>query len=107
MREAARSVPAGSRTRRRSTIVAVLSNDGVEALGEPSTATLATAGGTDVVMGLYGPDDRTTLLAFDDDSGTGLNARIRRLLPAGRYWVRVRHWHPEGQGSYRLRLDLL
>lgn len=69
-------------------------------------ATVATFGGTDVVMGLYGPGDRATLLAFDDDSGTGLNARIRRRLPAGRYWVRVRHWHPEGQGSYRLRLDV-
>lgn len=76
------------------------------ALASDTVATLATTGGTDVVMGLYGPDDRGTLIAFDDDSGTGLNARIRRLLPAGRYWVRVRHWHPEGQGAYRLRLDL-
>ncbi|HUO85989.1 MAG TPA: peptidase [Thermoanaerobaculia bacterium] len=77
-----------------------------EVAPEPALVTLATRGGTDVVMGLYGPDDRGTLLAFDDDSGAGLNARIRRLLPAGRYWVRVRHWHPEGQGAYRLRLDL-
>lgn len=76
------------------------------ALGEDATATLATRGGSDVVMGLYGPDDRTALLAFDDDSGSGLNARIRRLLPAGRYWVRVRHWHSEGEGAYRVRLDL-
>jgi hypothetical protein len=76
------------------------------ALAADAVATLATAGGTDVVMGLYGPDDRGTLLAFDDDSGTGLNARIRRLLPGGRYWVRVRHWHPQGQGAYTLRLDV-
>lgn len=75
-------------------------------LRDDADATLATLGSSDVVMGLYGPGDRTTLLAFDDDSGRGLNARIHRRLPADRYWVRVRHWHPEGQGSYRLRLDV-
>ena len=35
-----------------------------------------TEGRTDLVMALYGPDSETKLVARDDDSGTGLNAKI-------------------------------
>lgn len=69
-------------------------------------ATLLTGGNTDVVMSLFGPDDETSLLAWDDDSGEGLNAHIQRLLQSGQYWVRVRHWHPRGIGDYQIELRL-
>ncbi|REJ75815.1 MAG: peptidase [Acidobacteria bacterium] len=75
-------------------------------LQETSQILLETSGGTDVVMSVFGPDDETRLAAFDDDSGTGLNARIGRLLPAGGYLVRIRHWHPRGTGEYDLRLSV-
>ena len=68
---------------------------------------LETTGPTDVVMALFGPDDETRLLEFDDDSGMRRNARLASYLPAGGYLVRVRHFWPRGQGSYRLRLDRL
>jgi hypothetical protein len=63
---------------------------------------LRTEGPTDVVMSLFGPDDETALRAFDDDSGKGANARIVRTLPAGRYVVRVQHFHPTGTGEYEV-----
>lgn len=63
---------------------------------------IETGGRTDVQMGLYGPDDRTRLLAHDDDSGRGLNALIRQSLQPGLYWVRVRHYRPRGTGKYTI-----
>lgn len=69
-------------------------------------ATISTHGPTDVVMGLYGPNDPTRLVAVDDDSGKDFNAKIRASLDAGKYWVRVRHWHPTGTGRYQVELLL-
>jgi len=66
--------------------------------------TIETDGTTDVVMGLFGPDDRTRLVDFDDDSGSGLNARISAQLDAGDYFVRVRHYWPRGTGAYSITM---
>jgi hypothetical protein len=63
-----------------------------------------TTGSTDVLMGLYGPDDPAKLIATDDDSGVDRNARIVRKLGPGRYTVRVRHYSPRGTGAYEVRL---
>ena len=63
-----------------------------------------TLGRTDVLMGLYGPDDPAGLIATDDDSGVELNARIVRKLGPGRYHVRVRHYSPRGTGKYDIRV---
>jgi len=41
--------------------------------------TIETSGRTDVVMGLFGPNDFTRQIAQDDDSGLGLNAKISRF----------------------------
>jgi hypothetical protein len=55
------------------------------------------------MMKLYGPDSRTALLAEDDDSGAGLNARITRTLSPGSYLVQVRHYNREGgTGDYAM-----
>ena len=49
---------------------------------------IQTGGKTDVVMKLFGPDSETSLIAEDDDSGLGLNARIARPLARANTWRR-------------------
>src|SRR5918999_5491829 len=68
----------------------------------PAAAThiLTTTGATDVVMTLHGPNDPGAVLAWDDDRGTGANARIVRKLQPGDYWLSVRHKQPTGTGTY-------
>jgi hypothetical protein len=67
-----------------------------------------TAGSTDVVMNLFGPDSQTALLAEDDDSGHGLNARIVANLVAGEYWVQVRHYdRRRASGNYSIKVRKL
>ena len=62
-----------------------------------------TKGATDVVMKLFGPNSPTNLIAEDDDSGTGTNARISADLIAGEYFVQVRHWNRnKGTGNYSI-----
>jgi tyrosinase len=55
-------------------------------------------------MSLLGPGSLTKLVAEDDDSGQGTNAKITVKLQTGEYWVRVRHFRPTGTGSYKLSL---
>ncbi len=63
-----------------------------------------TKGPTDVVMRLYGPDSHTNVIAEDDDSGTGTNARIIASLIPGLYYAQVRHYNrAEGKGDYTIR----
>lgn len=66
---------------------------------------IETLGKTDVIMKLFGPDSQTNLIAQDDDSGIGLNARIIADLMPGRYYVQIRHYHKaSGTGEYRIRV---
>jgi hypothetical protein len=67
-----------------------------------------TAGPTDVVLKLLGPDSETALIAEDDDSGSGTNARIVVNLIAGKYWGQVRHYNrASGMGNYSVRVRKL
>jgi len=67
-----------------------------------------TRGPTDVVMKLFGPDSHTRLIAEDDDSGTGTNARIALDLIAGTYYVQVRHYNRTGGvGDYSVKVRKL
>ena len=69
------------------------------------THVVETSGDTDVVVKLYGPDSPTDLLATDDDSGAGLNARIVAKLVPGRYYAQVRHYNTaQGTGDYGIRI---
>lgn len=63
---------------------------------------IETGGATDVVMALYGPNSPTKLIAQNDDSGMGSNARIEAKLAAGEYRVQVRHYSATGTGAYRI-----
>ena len=66
----------------------------------PGTYVIETTGTTDVMMGLFGPDDKTRQIAKDDDSGFGPNARISAQLTPGAYFARVRHFRKTGRGKY-------
>lgn len=61
-----------------------------------------TQGNTDVVAGLFGPDDDTRAIAQDDNSGLGRNARITAKLLPGAYTVRIRHVSDSGLGDYTI-----
>ncbi len=64
-----------------------------------------TMGKTDVVMKLFGPDNETALIAEDDDSGVGTNARISAELIPGTYYVQVRHYsRKSGTGDYTIKV---
>jgi hypothetical protein len=65
-----------------------------------------TSGGLDPYLLLYKPDG--SLLAIDDDSGSGRNAKLTRVLPDnGRYRITARSWKNCCTGSYNLQLRLL
>lgn len=69
------------------------------------TYTIETEGPTDVFMRLFGPNNQTSLVAEDDDSGSDRNARIIRQLSPGDYFVQVRHFSPTEKGKYRIRVS--
>ncbi len=61
---------------------------------------MTTEGPSDTVLTLHGPNDPGAVLAWDDDRGKGLNARIVRKLFPGSYWLSVRHKSAASTGSY-------
>ena len=64
-----------------------------------------TKGPTDLVMKLFGPDSQTDVIAEDDDSGVGFNARIAGALVPGTYYAQVRHYNrSSGVGDYSVRV---
>ena len=58
--------------------------------------------GRETVLTLHGPNDSGAILAWDDDRGKGLNARIVRKLQPGSYWLSVRHKDPTKTGTYTI-----
>lgn len=69
---------------------------------------LETSGNTDVTMALL-DNTRTRVLAFDDNSGAGRNAKISKIVTAGqKYFVRIRHNNRNrGTGTYSIKLSKL
>jgi|GEM_PF-292936 len=63
---------------------------------------IETAGTTDVVLTLFGPDNETRFIAQDDDGGSRLNARIIMPLTPGKYTARVRHFSKRRKGDYQI-----
>jgi hypothetical protein len=64
------------------------------------TYAIETSGRTDTFLSLFGPDSETRLIAQDDDSGPGTLSLLIQALPAGQYFVRVRHFSPARTGTY-------
>lgn len=66
---------------------------------------METRGKSDLVMKLYGPNNRTLLTAEDDDGGVGLNPRISRVLASGEYLMQIRHYNTTGgTGPYTIKV---
>jgi hypothetical protein len=63
---------------------------------------IETFGGTDVVLNVFGPGSVEQLIAWDDDSGLGLNARVRAELQPGTYYAMVAHYWPSSTGAYQI-----
>jgi hypothetical protein len=66
------------------------------------TYIMTTEGPTDTVLTLHGPGDPGATLAWDDDRGSGRNARIVRKLKRGSYWLSVRHKQAAATGQYTI-----
>lgn len=73
-------------------------------VGVSGTYTVETNGTTDTFMTIYGPDNQTSVVDSDDDSGPALNARVTANLNTGEYFVRVRHYSTFGVGAYQIGL---
>lgn len=50
-------------------------------------------------------DDAVTLVADDDNSAGGTDARVTATLEAGRYWVLANHWPDVSTGVYTITLS--
>lgn len=64
-----------------------------------------TFGQLDTVVSLFGPGNAARMVAKDDDSGRGLNARLVAWLTPGEYTLRVRHFSPRQQGVYEIAVN--
>jgi hypothetical protein len=78
-------------------------------VGTPATFIMTTEGPTDTVLTVQGPNDPGAIVAWDDDRGAGLNARIVRKLYEGDYWLTVKHKDPgnvppDSTGTYTVGL---
>lgn len=71
-------------------------------VGAAATHIMTTEGPSDTVLTLHGPNDPGAVLAWDDDRGKGLNARIVRKLLPGSYWLSVRHKDATATGVYTI-----
>lgn len=69
-----------------------------------SSHTIETSGNSDTLMTLYGPDDLTNQLAFNDDGGVDLNSRIVLNLSPGEYHVRIALFNQNATGAYTLQI---
>ena len=76
-------------------------------VGAQGRHVVETSGSTDVVVVLFGPDNKNLKIAEDDDGGEGRNARIAADLGAGDYYVAVRHVKPTERGAYRIMVSAI
>lgn len=61
----------------------------------------------DVDPYLYLLDEAGEVIEFDDDGGTGLNSRIDRVLPAGRYYAVATTFTPGETGQFALLITVV
>lgn len=63
---------------------------------------METNGRLDLVLALFGPNDESTGIVEDDDSGERLNARIVADLLPGLYTLKTRHYSRRRTGEYQI-----
>ncbi len=68
----------------------------------PATYTIATAGTTETLITLFGPNNQNARVAIADESGPTRNSCIMVDLAAGLYFVRVHRYPPMGTADYSL-----
>jgi hypothetical protein len=75
-------------------------------LTQTTQVTITTNGSAgDTEMWLYGPNNSTTLIQYDDDSGNGYFSMIQRTLAPGNYYIKVAEYQNNGTiPSYTLSL---
>ena len=66
--------------------------------------TVETSGDSDTIMALYGSNDHTNQIAFNDDGGVNFNSRIMMNLSPGEYHVRVTLYDTNATGLYSLQV---
>ena len=69
---------------------------------EAKSLTIETSGDSDTTLTLFGADNSTNQIAFNDDGGDRFNSQINQSLPAGRYSVSVRLYDPSTTGDYQV-----
>ena len=69
---------------------------------EFSPFSIETSGASDTTLALFGSDNETNQIAFDDDGGNDFNSLISRSLPSGRYFMSVRLFNAAATGSYQI-----
>ena len=65
---------------------------------------IETGGQTDTVIALFDTSSHLKPIAEDDDSGEGLNARLKMKLDPGVYYLRVHHYLPNCTGKYSIQV---
>lgn len=71
-------------------------------VANPGDYVIETGGATDLTLALFGPNSPVKLVAQNDDSGAGSNARIEATLSPGTYFLQVRHYSAAGVGPYQI-----
>ena len=69
---------------------------------EFSPFNIETSGASDTTLTLFGPDNETDQIAFDDDGGNNFNSLISRSLPSGSYFMSVRLFNAAATGNYQI-----
>lgn len=72
---------------------------------EAGNYTVQTLGSMDAVLALFGPDNKTTFIAENDDGGVGLNSLLHVALSEGTYYAQVRHYSQHRTGDYKIMLS--
>jgi len=67
--------------------------------------TIETSGPSDTLLALYGPNNATDQIAFNDDGGNNFNSRITQNLSAGIYYARVGLYNLNSTGNYNIQIS--
>jgi len=74
--------------------------------GRSGLVSFGTEGDLDTVISVYGPDDRYTTIAYNDDAENSENARVVMMTEAGKsYYFQIQGYEGEQSGAYTAYLS--